>query len=261
MRAPVTASEQDLRALAGIVSDERSDLPAQGLPLSLLSELREQIPCDYLSFQGYDSGRQRYWFTQRLDPKFPHRGIPGDDDTVDEAFWKSYWACEVCSYPDRTGDFRSIVRATDFYSVRQYHSTSHYCDFNREMGTEHALNLCLPAPPGPDTGPGRTIRLSLLRGPGPDFTERDRALLTLLRPHIHQAYLDAERRRSPVPDLTPRQWELMRLIAAGCTNVQIARQLGLAEGTVRTHLENIYGRLQVSNRTAAVARAFPDCFA
>jgi regulatory LuxR family protein len=41
------------------------------------------------------------------------------------------------------------------------------------------------------------------------------------------------------------------------TNIQIARQLGLSEGTVRTHLENIYGRLQVSNRTAAVVRAFP----
>ncbi|HEY2503240.1 MAG TPA: hypothetical protein VGI68_17985 [Mycobacterium sp.] len=30
---------------------------------------------------------------------------------------------------------------------------------------------------------------------GPDFSERDRALLTLIRPHLHRAYLDAERRR------------------------------------------------------------------
>jgi hypothetical protein len=44
-------------------------------------------------------------------------------------------------------------------------------------------------------------------------------------------------------------------------NIQMARQLGLSEGTVRTHPENIYARLQVSNRTAAVARAFPDRFA
>ena len=50
----------------------------------------------------------------------------------------------------------------------------------------------------------------------------------------------------------------MRLIAAGRTNIQIARQLGLSEGTVRTHLQNIYGRLDVSNRTAAVMRAFPE---
>jgi len=85
-----------------------------------------------------------------------------------------------------------------------------------------------------------------------------RTILTLLRPHLHQAYLDAEQRRSPVPDLTPRQWELMHLIASGHTNIQIARQLGLSEGTVRSHLENIYRRLDVSNRTAAVVRAFPE---
>ena len=70
--------------------------------------------------------------------------------------------------------------------------------------------------------------------------------------------LAVERRRCPVPDLTPRQWELMRLIAAGRTNIQIARHLGLSEGTVRTHLENIYERLGVTSRTAAVTRAFPD---
>jgi len=60
------------------------------------------------------------------------------------------------------------------------------------------------------------------------------------------------------PRLTPRQNDLMRLLAAGCTNTQIARRLGISEGTVRTHLENIYERLGVSSRTAAVIRAFPE---
>jgi DNA-binding NarL/FixJ family response regulator len=50
----------------------------------------------------------------------------------------------------------------------------------------------------------------------------------------------------------------LHLIAGGRTNTQIARRLGLSEGTVRTHLENIYNRLQVSNGTAVVVRAFPD---
>jgi DNA-binding NarL/FixJ family response regulator len=117
--------------------------------------------------------------------------------------------------------------------------------------------LTLPAPPGPGHGPGRTMRLFFFRGPGRDFSERDRALLTLLRPHLHQAHLDAERRRHPVPRLTPRQWELLRLVAAGFTNAQIADQLGVAEGTVRIHLGNVYERLHVSSRTAAVTRAFP----
>ena len=47
-------------------------------------------------------------------------------------------------------------------------------------------------------------------------------------------------------------------MAAGHTNTQIARRLGISEGTVHAHLENIYTRLNVSSRTAAVTRAFPD---
>jgi len=132
-----------------------------------------------------------------------------------------------------------------------------YTDHDRLLGNEHCLMLCLPEAPGQAAGPAQHVRLYLMRGPGPDFSERDRALLVLLRPHLHQAYLDAERRRHPVPRLTPRQNDLLRLVAAGHTNSQIARRLGISEGTVRKHLENIYDRLGVSSRTAAVTRVFP----
>lgn len=133
-----------------------------------------------------------------------------------------------------------------------------YTDYYRPLGIEHELTLCMPAGT-PGTSPlGRTLRIFLFRGPGRDFSERDRALLTLLRPHLYEAYLEAERRRHPTPQLTPRQWQLLHLLAAGHTNVQIARRLGVSEGTVRKHLENAYRRLQVSNRMAAVTRAFPE---
>jgi DNA-binding NarL/FixJ family response regulator len=58
--------------------------------------------------------------------------------------------------------------------------------------------------------------------------------------------------------LTARHRQLLDLLAAGHTNAQIARRLGLSEGTVRTHLEHIYRRLHVSSRAAAITRAFPD---
>ena len=61
---------------------------------------------------------------------------------------------------------------------------------------------------------------------------------------------------SGAPRLTARQWELLRLVAAGHSNADIARQLFLSENTVRKHLENIYQWLSVSSRTAAVALAF-----
>ena len=133
-----------------------------------------------------------------------------------------------------------------------------YTDLDRRQGFEHTLTVCLPTALPPTAGPGRYVGLGLIRGPGLDFSERDRAVLTLLAPHLGQAYLEVERRRRPVPRLTPRQDDLLRLLAAGHTNAQIARRLGISEATVRTHLENIYARLQVSSRTAAVTRAFPD---
>jgi DNA-binding NarL/FixJ family response regulator len=102
------------------------------------------------------------------------------------------------------------------------------------------------------------MRLVFFRGQGPDFSERDRAVLTLLRPHLLQAWRDAERSRHPVPRLTPRQRELLGLLSHGLTNSQIGRRLGISEGTVRSHLEAVYTRLGVSSRAAAVAHAFPD---
>ena len=254
MSTLVRASDQDLRALAAIVSQDRPDLPhGEGLPPSLLADLMSQIRCDGISLERYDTGRQ------------VHRWLQGDDE--DDAgpsedwhrvFWTHYWDCLLCSYPVRTGDLRGVVKTSDFYSARQWHSTGMYIDCIRPQGLEHHLMLALPELPEVAAAPGRYVRLVFHGGPGPDFSERDRAMLTLLRPHLYQAYLDAERRRHPVLRLTPRQNDLLHLLAAGHTNTQIARRLGISEGTVRTHLENIYERLGVSSRTAAVTRAFPD---
>jgi hypothetical protein len=197
MTAPVTASEQDLRTLAGIVSEHRDDPPAQGLPPSLLADLKDQVGCDKLLFEGIDSTRRETWFGQAI-PLFD----TWDEDS-DRAHWQHHWDWQPCSYPDRTGDLRSIVKIADFYSARQWHSTGMYSDWARPQGLEHQLQLCLPAGPGKTSRPGRTVRLFLYRGYGADFSERDRALLTLLRPHLRQAYLDAERRRHPAPPAHP----------------------------------------------------------
>jgi DNA-binding CsgD family transcriptional regulator len=250
MVAPVTVSEKDLHTLLGMVGDDRSDIPEAGLPWSLLTDLMDQIRCDALAFFAVDSGRKAIWFTQD--------SLPPDSGDEERVFWDNYWACDPCCYPDRSGDQRSVVKVSDFYSARQWHSTGMYCDLAQKWGLEHDLLMFLPPGPEPAAGSGRTVRLIFYREPGPDFSERDRALLKLLRPHLRQAYLDAERRRSGTPQLTPRQRELLRQVAAGHTNAQIARRLGVSEGTVRIHLQNIYGRLQVSSRTAAVTRAFPD---
>jgi DNA-binding CsgD family transcriptional regulator len=254
MTGRLTVRGRDLRALAGMVSEDRGEPAAAGLAPSLLSDLLGLIRSDYLAFNGLDSRQQAHWLEQSAGAE-PCDGEEEPAEAV-TAFWRHYWS-SICSYPERTGDVRSVVKTSDFYSARQWRGSGMYQEYVRPGGIEHEMLMTLPAEPGWTAGPRRTLRLIFFRGPGPDFSERDRALLTLLRPHLHQAYADAERRRR-TSQLTCRQQELLRLVGSGHTNAQIARRLGVSEGTVRKHLENIYGRLGVSSRTAAVTRAFPD---
>jgi two-component system, NarL family, nitrate/nitrite response regulator NarL len=50
-------------------------------------------------------------------------------------------------------------------------------------------------------------------------------------------------------NLTKRQQEIVALVAQGLTNKAIANQLGLTEGTVKSHLHNIYSKHAIPNRT------------
>lgn len=58
-----------------------------------------------------------------------------------------------------------------------------------------------------------------------------------------------------VEPLSERELEVLRLIAAGLSNREIADRLVLAVGTVKTHTRNVFGKLEVASRTQAVARA------
>jgi LuxR family maltose regulon positive regulatory protein len=58
-----------------------------------------------------------------------------------------------------------------------------------------------------------------------------------------------------VEPLSPRELEVLHLIALGKTNQEIARQLVVARGTIKAHAASIYRKLDVTNRTEAVARA------
>jgi len=55
--------------------------------------------------------------------------------------------------------------------------------------------------------------------------------------------------------LSKRELEVLSLIAAGCTNKEIGGKLVIAIGTVKRHTVNIFTKLDVKNRTEAVAKA------
>jgi DNA-binding CsgD family transcriptional regulator len=101
---------------------------------------------------------------------------------------------------------------------------------------------------------------------GTDYSERELLLLDALR-HALLAYeshrmLAAEvarlaqlsQSRTPRGTLSARENEILDLVASGATNGQIAEQLWLSPATVKKHLENVYAKLEVGSRTAALAQ-------
>ena len=59
----------------------------------------------------------------------------------------------------------------------------------------------------------------------------------------------------PVPDLTPRQSEILHSITRGLTNADIAKQLGIREDSVKEHINAIFVKLGASNRSEAITIA------
>lgn len=64
-----------------------------------------------------------------------------------------------------------------------------------------------------------------------------------------------ERKQLPLPELTPREREVLRLLAEGLTNRQLAERLVISEHTVHRHVTNILRKLELPSRTAAAAHA------
>ncbi len=240
-----TVTESDTALLHDVVASA-SGVGQDPVPWPMLDSLRSLLRCDEICFAEIDTTRECHPVRQVIDPDGVRSLLREDRHPEDEAdFWLGYWS-SFCSYADRTGDYASVTKMSDFLSRRQARDA-----LGGDTGLEHEMMACLPL-----DAPGRHLRLLAWRVGGQDFSERDRLLLVLLRPHLAAAYWSGQRARSGKTLLTGRQLELMTLVRDGHTNLQVANRLGLSEGTVRTHLANIYERLGVGSRTAAVTKVF-----
>lgn len=72
-----------------------------------------------------------------------------------------------------------------------------------------------------------------------------------LQPSVTRTLIDAVRQPPPSVQLTPRERQVVLLVAEGRTNQQIANRLGVTERTARTHVSNILGKLGLTSRTQA----------
>ncbi|MDA0165690.1 response regulator transcription factor [Solirubrobacter ginsenosidimutans] len=130
-----------------------------------------------------------------------------------------------------------------------------------EFGTEIcvAIRHAAPAVQVLLTSSGRSLTQDAARAAGAaGFVPKDGSVWDLLNALRSAASGETRFTRQPEPvhgALSPRQQEILELMARGATNSKIARTLDLSVDMVKHHTTAIYRRLEVSNRAAAVHRA------
>jgi DNA-binding CsgD family transcriptional regulator len=298
----------------------------------LLVELSRLVDCDNVNYAELDRVRRRtLLYVAR--PGDPDDAGEGDEDWT----WDVLDEHPVCRRHQH-GDFRTL-KVSDFLTQRDLHRTRLYEDWFKPQGFEYELDVAIPSPHW------HTRTFVIDRGAGRDFTERDRLVLDLLKPHLERLWWQARTRRllgsalavlerasaderrgvillgpglgiefgsapalrllreffpghhgSRLPAavgewlrseasrpffqhtddrrltvdrdgdallleeshdgalLTAREREVLSWVARGRTNSEIAAHLWISPATVGKHLENVYAKLGVRTRTAAMAR-------
>ncbi|MEV6647671.1 helix-turn-helix transcriptional regulator [Amycolatopsis sp. NPDC051371] len=243
-----TLSEKDLHALYAAAEDGLRDDPGPSMPWATMDALQGLVPCDAVGLTETDVPHRIMRAEQWVDDGERTFSF-GADGPLAKSFFALREEFRPCVYPEKTGDLTSVITWSDFYSLAELRRTPFFCEI--EYRCRHCMAAALPAPPGV------VRRILLYRDRGRDFTERDRLVLRLLRPHLYEVYLDAERRRGEVPRLSPREYEVLRLAAQGRGNADIAAELFVSVSTVRKHMEHIFDRTGVRTRAAAAALVLP----
>lgn len=157
----------------------------------------------------------------------------------------------------RTQD-RQALKIRDLLPVRTYNRTALYNEIYRPVGLEYDLTIQVAI--SADASAGITLHRA-----SRDFSDRERELLRVIRPHVLQALRNARAwtclqqelattsRGADIAraNLSVREQEILDWAVQGKSNDEIGGILRLSPRTVGKHLENIYRKLGVGNRTAA----------
>ena len=241
---PTHLSDRDQHAVLGLISEAAATRGTQPFERATIETLLRIIPARRAGYFEYGSASAS-WVANTFFVDEPASCDPTDWGRSDAV------RTTVRSWPLRDG-YRGVpgppLKLSDFLTRSQLRRNPWYCEVMRPSGIEHELKVWLSAPTGTMRG------FFLVRGRAErDFDERDRGVLDILRPHLTDIRERWEPRRR-LPLLTRRETEVLELVAQGLTNGEIAHRLVVSRTTVRTHLENVFAKLDVHTRTAAVAR-------
>lgn len=164
------------------------------------------------------------------------------------------------------GRDRTPMTAAQIAGGRAWRDSETASVLRGSLDTEHVLAVPLRQLDGHVLG-------FLVHRAGRDFTDRERELAARLQPLLAAAMVHArtlttsppppppsasavvERPGVPVPELTARERTVLALLAQGLTATALARRLGSSPRTVHKHAQNVYRKLNASDRLSAVLRA------
>lgn len=251
-------SSADLRtalAFIGDVADALSAAPdcyaqcvVERLPRLAAAELTTLSLCDL------GAGRRHV-------TAMPHGAIGADERACFDRHFRSHPL--VRNHTAERG--RHVHRVSDSVPFERFRESELYADYYRRVGIDYAVAL----PVYVDDG---WLVSFVLNRSGRDFDDREVALLEEVRAPLAGLFactrlLDDGRRawqgsgsEAPPPlqadlRLSRRENEVLRWVAAGKTDRDIAQILGISPRTVHKHLQRVYAKLGVETRTAAVMRA------
>jgi LuxR family maltose regulon positive regulatory protein len=158
------------------------------------------------------------------------------------------WLDRLAALAEENGLYRCLI------SIRIQQALAAERGGERSAAREHLTQAVEAAAPEDyvraflDEDPQALVLLQDVRRAAPAFVDR-------LLNYAREVVLEERAGSQPlIEPLSERELEVLGLIAAGLSNREIADRLVIAAGTVKRHINNIYGKLDVHSRTQAVAR-------
>jgi hypothetical protein len=188
-------TEHDLRRMLDVVQPQDPAVSAATeLPDTVLRGLAELIPCSSVTFCLNDP---RHIDQPLAMQDYDLREVPPDDEESVALHARAYPDFAPCSQPERVLGPGIASMWQDYFGSREFERTL-MAQYYRLGGFRHHLLVLLPA----TDGLRRKVILWRDEGDIP-FSERDRLLLTLLRPHLGTIRDRIEAERHTAPPLTP----------------------------------------------------------
>ena len=170
-------AQRDIEALLSYLREIHVSSDLEGFASRLVSTLPRILPSETVSYLEIDLQSLKTGGAPVVDPP------SSDFASEDEVFKRHIREHPLIDYYRRTGELQAI-KISDLLTKRQWHNLALYREFYKEIrGIEYQMSIVIPAV--------RAEAGIALGRNGRDFSERDRSLLDLLRPHLVQAHHNA----------------------------------------------------------------------